>query len=121
MTDHTEQFETIDRLYNELEGTIEHTKKFNEMDDEVLDEVVFMTESVLETLGNMSTDVKQSIDKKEKHYIVHYKHSPALGKELWLKEYFDAFKPYDKLKERGWEIIDKANRQKQRLSKLKNY
>jgi len=45
-------------------------------------------------------------DQLEALYTLHYKHAPALGKQLWLRHYDEIHHPYSILKNRCFRLLE---------------
>lgn len=61
---------------------------------------------LLDCVGELSIPIFNARQSIEDHFDGKYKHSPALGKQLWLKKYTKLHKPLDALKNKCWNILD---------------
>ena len=72
-------------------------------------QLVFVVSTVLDAVGELSQpafDVRESM---EEEYNKKYIKSPALGKQLFLKEYELLHKPFDKLKNKCFDLLTKID------------
>ena len=88
------------KWYKETKVDIPHRKKFT---------LVYLTSKVLDLVGELSMtrfDVRDSLEEK---YKIQYCKSPELGKKLYLEHYESIHKPYDKIKNKCFELLGRID------------
>jgi len=61
---------------------------------------------VLDYVGRLSMPAFFIENELEELYKINYLHAPQLGKMLWLEHYEEIHKPYNKLKNRCFKLLD---------------
>jgi len=72
-------------------------------------EYILKVSLLLDAIGELSRsrfDVREEIESK---YMEYYSNQPALGQTLWLKYYESLHKPYDKIKNKCFNLIEKID------------
>jgi hypothetical protein len=72
---------------------------------------------ILDYVGRLSMYVFDVEDEMERMYTMKYKHSPELGKELWLEHYGKLHQPYNLLKNRCFRMLEELDEQFIRINK----
>lgn len=72
-------------------------------------QLVYVVSTVLDAVGELSQPAFDVREKMEEDYNLKYLKSPALGKELFLKHYESLHKPYDKLKNKCFDLLNKID------------
>lgn len=96
---------------NELETAEILIKKFqdrfnsNNLSDVRKLALLKLTTKVLYAVGEFSEDIFVLRPEMERKYTEMYPQSPALGKKLYLEHYEGLHKPYNKLKNRAFKLI----------------
>lgn len=67
------------------------------------------TMRVLDYVGRLSMPCFAIEDKLEEMYLIKFKHSPELAKQLWLDHYETIHHPYTLLKNRCFKILDELD------------
>lgn len=71
--------------------------------------LVYMTATVLDLVGELSMtrfDVRETM---EQEYHTKFPQSPELGKKLYLDHYENLHKPYDKIKNKCFDLLSKID------------
>lgn len=92
-------FNTINQSFiNSVENNSITLLEFYEMYESLI--------GVLFFVGDLSIDVTNVRYDVETAYLKLYKHAPLLGKKLWLKKYNEIHKPYNKVKNNCFVLIE---------------
>ncbi len=89
-----------DREYKELGVNLPDTKR---------KKLVYIVSTVLDAVGEMSLTRSAVRESMEDDYTQKYLKSPELGKTLFLTEYEKIHKPYDKIKNKCFELLFKID------------
>ena len=71
--------------------------------------LVYMTSTVLDLIGELSMTRFDVRDSMEEDYKKKYLNSPALGKKIFLEHYEGLHKPYDKVKNKCFDLLRKID------------
>ncbi len=71
--------------------------------------MITIVNRVLDAVADLSTSRFDVRDSLEKYYIIKYKKNPKLGNTLFLNHYHSIHKPYDKIKNQCFNLIEKLN------------
>ena len=94
--------EVIEKLKKRFE-VIQAQKSINDCTHvELFEEIV----RCLLYIGKLSKPAFEIEDQLEALYTQQFKHSPALGKQLWLEHYDDIHHPYSILKNRCFRLLE---------------
>jgi hypothetical protein len=80
--------------------------------------LVYMVDNILSAIGDMSMTRFNAMNDLEEEYLKKYIQSPALGKTLFLKEYNKLHVPYDKLKNKCFDLLSKLDPDAKIVDKL---
>lgn len=100
--------EKIVFIGEQLRKINEKIEKYNHLEEYKPKELGELTDKVIyyqDKLGEMSKVLFDQRDILKQQYYMEYKHSPALGKKLFLEYNAKLHAPYDKLKEKCWKIL----------------
>jgi hypothetical protein len=104
---------------NELSNAEDHLKKLRirflkvknkklingKIHTEIFEEII----RVLDYLGGLSKPAFRIETELEEMYFRQYRNSPALAKKLWLDHYTLIHRPYTKLKNRAFRMLDELD------------
>ena len=76
-----------------------------ELEDEQKEQLLKLVTNLLYKVGDLSIPIFELREMMENTYFEQYKQSPALGKELYMKHYESIHRPYDKLKNKAFRLI----------------
>jgi hypothetical protein len=110
LQDHSKELEQATRILEKVDKE-KNWWKDKDMPLKSKKKLVYMISTVLEATGEMSLtrfDIREDL---EQQYNKHYLQSPALGKELFLKHYEKLHKPYDKIKNKCFDLLKKVDPQ----------
>ena len=105
--DHSIQLKKAFDIINTLKTNYERDLKLNDLNLKKRENYKKTINLVLNSLGELSLFLFDFRIALEKIYKEKYIKSPALGKELFLNHYEDTHKPYDKVKEKCWSLLER--------------
>lgn len=78
----------------------------NKLSSDQKEKVTKLLSDILYKVGDMSIPIFEIRETMEEKYAKKYVKSPALGKKLYLEHYENVHKPFDKLKNRTFKVIN---------------
>lgn len=110
LPDHSAELEQAENLLTKIVNDIQwHKNVEKEIPPTKLNLMVYTTDYVIGAVGDMSLSVFDIRDSLEEEYFKQYKKNPLLGKTLFLEEYEKLHKPYDRLKNKCFELLFKLD------------
>jgi hypothetical protein len=104
---HEPELQEVEALLNKLQTKIKTFKKQEKtFTIEQEEAIVKLSTDLLYMVGELSMPIFALREEMEEAYSKKYVKSPALGKKLYLEQYENVHKPYDKLKNKAFKIIN---------------
>jgi len=106
LPDHKEELLRAQKLLNKVVKDMKwHDEIKVAVPSSKLTSMVYIVDTVLGVVGDLSDTRFEIRDQLEEHYSKHYIKSPELGKKIFLEEYHDLHKPYDRVKNKCFELL----------------
>lgn len=109
LTKATDLLEKVKREYNMYKKESKGLKKISIPKDR-RKFLVYMVDKILGATGEISITRFDVREKLEKEYTMKYLQSPALGKTLFLEHYASIHAPYDKIKNKCFDLLTKLDK-----------
>ena len=106
LANHDQEIEKITMVLNRIEKEWKwHKDTANSLTDDQKYAMCYVVNHALDVIGVLSITRFEARTKLEELYDLKYKHSPELGKTLYLEHYESLHKPYDKLKLKCYSLL----------------
>jgi len=110
LANHEQELEKITGVLNRIEKEWKWYKDTaRSLTDDQKYAMCYIVNHALDVIGVLSITRFDARTKLEELYDLKYKHSPELGKTLYLEHYESLHKPYDKLKVKCFNLLAKIN------------
>ena len=110
LQDHSKELEQARRLIAKADKDYKYFKELGqEIPTTKKKKLIYIVSTVLDAIGEMSLTRQAVRNKMEEDYTQKYLQSPELGKNLFLTEYEKIHKPYDKLKNKCFDLLFKID------------
>ena len=106
---HDNELSNAESRIDELKSRLSIIKTKKNIDDNTYTTMFEHIIVVLDYLGNLSLPAFETQNELEEMYKMKFLRSPELGKKLWLDHYGEIHKPYNKLKNRCYRLIDELD------------
>ena len=106
LPDHTKELSQADSCLCKIKANFELYQKLQNLTDKSHTSLYEEIVRVLDYVGNLSVPTFKIEDELEALYTKQFKHSPALGKKLWLDHYDYLHRPYTLLKNRCYRLLE---------------
>jgi len=110
LPDHTDE---LDRAVVLLNKVVKDMKWYDDtlvaIPSHKLTSMVYIVDTVLGVIADLSESRFEIRDSLEEVFTKQYIKSPELGKTLFLEEYEKSHKPYDKIKNKCFELLTKLD------------
>jgi len=103
---HIEELKKASELIENIKDRFDSHQKFKNLTDKSHTSLYEEIIRVLDYVGNLSGHVFNIEEELEAMYVMQFKHSPALGKKLWLDHYDYLHRPYTLLKNRCYRMLE---------------
>lgn len=117
LPDHTVELGKASDVIEKLKTRMQILITTKTLDEKTHTETFEETIRILDYLGRLSLPAFAIEDELESMYALQYKHSPELGKKLWLDHYDSIHHPYTLLKNRCFRILEELDEAYKKLWK----
>lgn len=108
LPDHSEEFEKAKEMLQRVVNDINwHNSVSKELSKFKVDNMIYIVDGILCIIADLSMSRFEIRDMLEEAYSKQYVKSPALGKKLFIKEYEELHEPYDKIKNKCFDLLGK--------------
>lgn len=109
LPNHSNELSKANEIIEKLKNRITNLQTTKIIDDKTHVSLYEEIIRALDYVGKLSMPAFTIEDELEAMYIIRYKHSPELGKKLWLEDYENVHHPYTLLKNRCFKLLDELD------------